>query len=152
MAINPKKWTTKTHEAISAASALANGAGNPELTVDHLLHAVVSQEDTIVPAFLQKLGVAAGMLRSSAEERIAQQTGGSDYLVRSLLVVRELMDHRQDLGHVRGHCFTNRHDRILAKSLRDQSCALADCAERGFAMRDLPSVGGDRNRRESAGA
>ena len=102
MAINPKKWTTKTHEAISAASALANGAGNPELTVDHLLHAVVSQEDTIVPAFLQKLGVAAGMLRSSAEERIAKmprvQGGAEARMNRELSNVMENADSaRQDL-------------------------------------------------------
>lgn len=71
MAINPKKWTTKTQEAMAAASDIARIAGNPELTVDHVLLAVVNQEDTIVPAFLQKLGIAAGMLRTSAEERIA---------------------------------------------------------------------------------
>jgi len=81
MAINPKKWTTKTHEAMAAASDIARIAGNPELTVDHVLLAVVSQEDTIVPAFLQKLGIAAGMLRTAAEERIAQMPrvqGGSE--------------------------------------------------------------------------
>lgn len=102
MAINPKKWTTKTHEAISAASDLANSAGNPELTVDHLLFAVVSQEDTIVPAFLQKLGIAAGMLRTSADERIAQMPrvqGGADARMnRELSNVMENADSaRQDL-------------------------------------------------------
>ena len=102
MAINPKKWTTKTHEAISAASDLANSAGNPELTVDHLLHAVVSQEDTIVPAFLQKLGIAAGMLRTSAEERIAKmprvQGGAEARMNRELSNVMENADSaRQDL-------------------------------------------------------
>ncbi len=102
MAINPKKWTTKTHEAISAASDLANSAGNPELTIDHLLHAVVSQEDTIVPAFLQKLGIAAGMLRTSAEERISRmprvQGGAEARMNRELSNVMENADSaRQDL-------------------------------------------------------
>ncbi|MEI8286263.1 MAG: AAA family ATPase, partial [Actinomycetes bacterium] len=66
---------------MAAASDIARIAGNPELTVDHVLLAVVSQEDTIVPAFLQKLGIAAGMLRTAAEERIAQMPrvqGGSE--------------------------------------------------------------------------
>ena len=70
MAINPKKWTTRTQEAIAAAGDLARTNGNPEVTIDHLMFAVVSQEDTIVPAFLQKLGVAPGMLRNQADERI----------------------------------------------------------------------------------
>ncbi len=71
MAIDPKKWTTKTNEAIGAAGDLARRYGNPEVTPDHLMVALTSQEDTIVPAFLQKLGVASGMLRSTAEEKVA---------------------------------------------------------------------------------
>lgn len=102
MAINPKKWTTKTQEAIAAASDLANSAGNPELTIDHLLYAVVSQEDTIVPAFLQKLGIAAGMLRSSADERISKMPrvqGGADARMNRELsnVMTNADSARQDL-------------------------------------------------------
>ena len=102
MAINPKKWTTKTQEAIAAASDLANSAGNPELTIDHLLYALVSQEDTIVPAFLQKLGIAAGMLRTSADERISKMPrvqGGADARMNRELsnVMTNADSARQDL-------------------------------------------------------
>ncbi len=102
MAINPKKWTTKTQEAFAAASDLANNAGNPELTIDHLMYAVVSQEDTIVPAFLQKLGIAAGMLRTSADERIAAMPrvqGGADARMNRELsnVMTNADSVRQDL-------------------------------------------------------
>jgi ATP-dependent Clp protease ATP-binding subunit ClpB len=102
MAINPKKWTTKTQEAFAAASDLANNAGNPELTIDHLMYAVVSQEDTIVPAFLQKLGIAAGMLRTSADERIASMPrvqGGADARMNRELsnVMTNADSARQDL-------------------------------------------------------
>jgi ATP-dependent Clp protease ATP-binding subunit ClpB len=72
MAFDPKKWTTKTQEAVTAASEMARSNGNPDLTVDHVLSAVVSQPDTIVPALLQKLGVAPGMLRAKADENIAR--------------------------------------------------------------------------------
>ncbi len=70
MAIDPKKWTTKTNEAIGAAGNLARQYGNPEVTPDHVMFAVTSQDDTIVPTFLQKLGIAAGMLRAKAEEAV----------------------------------------------------------------------------------
>ena len=70
MAIDPRKWTTKTNEAIGAAGDMARRYGNPEVTPDHVLFAVTSQEGTIVAAFLQKLGVAAGMLRTQAEEAV----------------------------------------------------------------------------------
>ena len=81
MAIDPKKWTTRTQEAIAAASDSARTLGNPEVTVDHLLSAVAGQTDTIVPAFLQKLGVAPGMVQSKADEvvvKLPRATGGAE--------------------------------------------------------------------------
>ena len=81
MAIDPKKWTTRTQEAIAAASDSARSLGNPEVTVDHLLSAVTGQTDTVVPAFLQKLGVAPGMVQSKADAVVAKlprATGGAE--------------------------------------------------------------------------
>lgn len=70
MAIDPKKWTTKTNEAIGAAGDLARQYGNPEVTPDHVMVALTSQEGTIITSLLQKLGIASGMLRSKAEEAV----------------------------------------------------------------------------------
>ena len=81
MAIDPKKWTTRTQEAIAAASDSARSLGNPEVTVDHLLSAVAGQTDTIVPAFLQKLGIAPGMVQSKADavvDKLPRATGGAE--------------------------------------------------------------------------
>lgn len=81
MAIDPKKWTTRTQEAIAAASDSARSLGNPEVTVDHVLSAVAGQTDTIVPAFLQKLGIAPGMVQSKAEAvvvKLPRATGGAE--------------------------------------------------------------------------
>jgi len=81
MAIDPKKWTTRTQEAVAAASDSARTFGNPEVTVDHVLSAVAGQTDTIVPAFLQKLGIAPGMVQSKADEivvKLPRATGGAE--------------------------------------------------------------------------
>jgi ATP-dependent Clp protease ATP-binding subunit ClpB len=72
MALDPKKWTLKTQEAISAAVDLAKGNSNPELTPDHLLAAVTRQDDTIVPAVLARLGQAPLMIRNRADEAVAR--------------------------------------------------------------------------------
>ena len=72
MALNPKNWTLKTQEAIAAAVDQAQSLSNPEITPDHLLIAVVSQQDTIVPAVLAKLGLAPLMVRNGAEEKVAK--------------------------------------------------------------------------------
>jgi ATP-dependent Clp protease ATP-binding subunit ClpB len=102
MAFDPKKWTTKTQEAVTAASDIARSNGNPDLTVDHILAAVVSQPDTIVPALLQKLGVAPGMLRAKADENIARlarvESGAEPRMNRELSNMFENADSvRKDL-------------------------------------------------------
>ena len=55
MALNPKNWTLKTQEAVAAAVDQAKALSNPELTPDHLLAAIVRQDNTVVPAVLAKL-------------------------------------------------------------------------------------------------
>jgi ATP-dependent Clp protease ATP-binding subunit ClpB len=102
MAFDPKKWTTKTQEAVTAASDMARSNGNPDLTVDHVLAAVVSQPDTIVPALLQKLGIAPGMLRAKADENISKlakvQSGAEPRMNRELSNMFENADAvRKDL-------------------------------------------------------
>jgi len=70
MAIDPKKWTLKTQEAFSAAIDQAKELSNPELTPDHVLGAMMRQEDTIVPAVLAKLGQAPLMVRNRVDEAV----------------------------------------------------------------------------------
>ncbi|MFM2115865.1 MAG: chaperone protein ClpB, partial [Actinomycetota bacterium] len=72
MAIDPKKWTQKTQEAVAAAMEDARGRSNPELTPDHLMGALLRQEGTIIPAVLQTVGVAPLMLRNKADEATAK--------------------------------------------------------------------------------
>jgi len=72
MALNPKNWTLKTQEAVAAAVDQAKALSNPELTPDHLMVAIVRQDDTVVPAVLAKLGQAPLMVRNSADEKVAK--------------------------------------------------------------------------------
>ncbi len=81
MAIDPKKWTIKTQEAVGAAVDQARALSNPELTPDHLLAALARQDDTLTPAVLQKLGLAPLMVRNKADEAVAKLPkayGGDD--------------------------------------------------------------------------
>ena len=72
MALDPSKWTTKTQQAVASAVEAAKAASNPELTPDHLMGALLRQDDTIVPAVVQKLGLAPLMLRNRADEAVAK--------------------------------------------------------------------------------
>src|SRR6188768_3603382 len=72
MAMDPRKWPLKTQEAVNAAAELARGNSNPELTPDHLMAALLRQDDTIVPGILAKLGQAPLMVRNQADAAVAK--------------------------------------------------------------------------------
>jgi ATP-dependent Clp protease ATP-binding subunit ClpB len=57
MTLDPRTWTTKTSEAVSAAMQAATLAGHPELTPHHVVAELVKQDDTIVSPLLAKVGV-----------------------------------------------------------------------------------------------
>jgi ATP-dependent Clp protease ATP-binding subunit ClpB len=81
MALDPNKWTTKTQQAVAAALEQAKANANPEVTPDHLLAALLRQEDSIVLPVLQKLGLAPLMVRNRADEavqRLPKAYGGSE--------------------------------------------------------------------------
>jgi ATP-dependent Clp protease ATP-binding subunit ClpB len=102
MAIDPKKWTLKTQEAFSAAIDQAKQLSNPEITPDHLLGAMVRQDDTVVPAVLAKLGQAPLMVRNRVDEAIAKLPnayGGAEPRMSKELnnVVENADKYRKDL-------------------------------------------------------
>ncbi|MFZ9445454.1 MAG: Clp protease N-terminal domain-containing protein, partial [Ilumatobacteraceae bacterium] len=81
MAIDPKKWTTRTQEAVAAAGESARANGNPEVTPDHVMVALLDQTDTVIPATLKALGIASGMLRGrafEAVEKLPKVQGGQE--------------------------------------------------------------------------
>jgi ATP-dependent Clp protease ATP-binding subunit ClpB len=61
------KLTEKAQEAIAAAQRLAESRHNTQLEPEHLLVALVDQEAGVVPAILEKLGVAATPVRQRLE-------------------------------------------------------------------------------------
>ncbi len=72
MAIDPKKWTHKTAEAVQQAMSLAESRSHPELTPDHILSALLRQSDGVVLPLLQRVGVAPLALRNQVEDRLSQ--------------------------------------------------------------------------------
>jgi ATP-dependent Clp protease ATP-binding subunit ClpB len=65
-----QKLTIKAQEAFSSAQGDAITRGNPELTPDHLLVALLDQEGGVAPRILEKSGANAGEVRAAAEARL----------------------------------------------------------------------------------
>jgi ATP-dependent Clp protease ATP-binding subunit ClpB len=95
MALDPNKWTLKTQEAFNAAIKLARDRSNPEVTPDHLLLALLGQEDGLVLPLLTKVGIAVTPLKNSLEDAISKlprSYGGDSNISRELRNTLERAD------------------------------------------------------------
>ncbi|MGZ0218760.1 MAG: Clp protease N-terminal domain-containing protein, partial [Acidimicrobiales bacterium] len=101
MTLDPNRWTLKTTEAFSAASDAARGASHPEVVPEHLLIALLRQQEGIVLPLLHKVGIDPLKARTDAEEALAKLPNayGSDpQLAASLRSLLERADQaRGDL-------------------------------------------------------
>ncbi|PYQ48799.1 MAG: ATP-dependent chaperone ClpB [Acidobacteria bacterium] len=73
------QFTVKAQEALAAGQTAAEKADHPEVTPEHLLQALVSQEGGVVPAALGKMGVNAGAILADVEKALSAlpQTQGA---------------------------------------------------------------------------
>ncbi len=64
------QFTVKAQEALTAAQTLAEKADHPEVTAEHLLDALVSQEGGVVPAVLAKLGANGAAIAAETKKAL----------------------------------------------------------------------------------
>ena len=69
--MNLARYTEKAQEAMLGAQQLAQRAGNPEITPEHLLTALVTQAGGIVPAILGKMKLDASAIASGVQALLA---------------------------------------------------------------------------------
>ena len=70
--MNFNKLTVKAQEAVVDSQNLAREAGNPEVTPEHLLVALLRQEGGIVAPILNKLGVNPATIEAETASEIAK--------------------------------------------------------------------------------
>jgi ATP-dependent Clp protease ATP-binding subunit ClpB len=102
MPLDPNTWTHKTTEAISEAQQSARRRNNPEVTPDHLLAALLRQEDGVVLPVVRKLGLSPLELRDAADaavELLPSSYGSETRPGRAFIAVLDDADAaRQELG------------------------------------------------------
>jgi len=109
--VDIQKLTLKSQEAVAGAQELARGMGNPELTPDHLLLALLDQE--LPRTLVDRAGYGAADLRAEAEARLRSQpsvSGGNaqpqpsaafrQALDRAFETMRELGDEFASVEHL----------------------------------------------------
>ena len=102
MTIDPRRWTLKTTEAVSAATEAARAASHPEVTPDHLLVALLNQPDGLVVPMLQAAGADHDALLVRAGEALdgMPRAYGSDVQISqpTRQVLTDAEQARDDLG------------------------------------------------------
>jgi len=106
MALDPNRWTIKTQEAVRTAAEMAGERHNAEVTPEHLLLVLMSQEGTLTLPVLERVGISPLSLRNQLEATLAKLARaygtadkGSPGMGRVLLNELETADTtRKELG------------------------------------------------------
>ena len=103
MVMNLQKFTQKSLEAIQNAQSCAIEYGNPQLDQQHLLAALLMQEDGLIPQLLQKMEVNVNGLTQAVENevnRLPRVSGGQTRvavdLEKTLTAAEKLAENMTD--------------------------------------------------------
>ena len=112
--MNLNQFTQKSVEAVQAAQQMASAWQNQQIEQEHLLLALLEQQEGLIPQLMQKAGVEPAALRqklTAAVERLPQVSGsgaGQMYLSRDLeqalneaeKIAREMHDEYTSVEHL----------------------------------------------------
>src|SRR4029079_10663955 len=92
------RLTIKSQESLQEAQRIAQGYSHQEIDRAHLLLAMISQNESLIPDLLQKVGVNAASLRPELEAELArrhkvQGISSSDVFLSSTL--KKVLDAAQ---------------------------------------------------------
>ena len=88
------RLTIKSQEAVQAAQDFASRSGSPDVDVEHLLLALIDQQEGVVTPILQKIGAEVQAIRSEVEEGVRRGTKvqGDNQELRVSSALREAFD------------------------------------------------------------
>ncbi|MDP2791254.1 MAG: ATP-dependent chaperone ClpB [Rectinemataceae bacterium] len=70
--MNYEKFTLKAQEAVRDASSLAQSRDNPNVEVEHLLYALLTQDESVIPGLLDRIGADKALVEKGAETLMAK--------------------------------------------------------------------------------
>lgn len=100
MPLDPEKFTQKAAEAMNQANSAATSSGNPEVSPERVLLAMLDQFESVVQPTLKKISVDPNVLRHQAQNRVDNEpraTGSINPPVISadLFRILEASDHER---------------------------------------------------------
>ncbi|MGL6201075.1 MAG: ATP-dependent chaperone ClpB [Lachnospiraceae bacterium] len=94
--MNINKFTQNSIAAVQACEKTAYDYGNQEIEQEHLLYALLTQEDSLIIKLLEKMGIARQQIVNRTEEALAKRVkvqGGNVYVGQDL---NKVLIHAED--------------------------------------------------------
>ena len=94
--MNINKFTQKSLQAVQDCEKIAMDYGNQEIEQEHLLYALLTQDDGLIPKMIEKMGLDIGVITQRVEQAIAGRTkvqGGKQYVGQDL---NNVLVHAED--------------------------------------------------------
>ncbi len=94
--MNINKFTQNSMQAVQACEKLAYDYGNQEIVQEHLLYALVTQDDSLILKLLEKMGFQASYIVNRVEELLAKRPkvqGGKVFVGQDL---NNVLIHAED--------------------------------------------------------
>ncbi len=133
------KLTIKAQEAVAAARDLAEQRAHQEVTPEHLLSALVAQEEGVVLAVLRKLGADPDSIARRAEEAVAAhpQVRGSTADIFVGRRLKDLLDEAARQSEEFKDEYVSSEHLLLAMAAKDVGDASRILREAGVRRDDL---------------
>lgn len=94
--MNIRKFTQKSIEAVNDCEKLANEYGNQELEQEHLLAALLQQEDGLIPKLVEKMGINLEHFTENALRRLNARVKVSGGELRMGKDLNQVLIHAED--------------------------------------------------------
>ena len=85
--MNINKFTQKSLQAVQDCEKVALEYGNQEIEQEHLLYALLVQDDSLILKLMEKMGIDKNAMVNRVEEAIRKRTkvqGGQQYVGQDL--------------------------------------------------------------------
>jgi len=106
------RLTIKAQEAVKEAQEVARRNSNQAVDAEHLLAALLSQSDSLVPSVLQKLGIPTAGLSAAVQQEIERKvkvSGGSSELYSSPALQKVFAAAESEAGKLRDEYISAEH-------------------------------------------
>ncbi|RHQ54866.1 ATP-dependent chaperone ClpB [Dorea sp. AF24-7LB] len=94
--MNINKFTQKSLQAVQDCERIASDYGNQEIAQEHLLYALLAQDDSLIAKLMEKMGLDKNLIINRVEEAITKRPkvqGGRQYVGQDL---NNVLIHAED--------------------------------------------------------